>query len=654
MVQIKIYPSKYNGIGPDGISLSPSGHKIQLINESTFDTDLNIPLTYINLDYTKYEIKKDFNLDFQKADTNKNIKMTPILPKQVIDNVDKFTFNKFEEQVDPSDYYKEFNGKKYYTPYYEFVPNNFSYEVTIKKNMVYNSSNRYNINIGCLDDPDSLDLSSRMSKIFTNPSDRQLIPQGISINENRENLTAFIDKAYDDLDFLFVESFDGNYLDKEKTEELNIGKFLDSNVNVWVSCDEHHLYKNKNDELGYLTFNVSGAYNEFEFKRTNLSKTRKVTSNYYFNMNRSELSSTTNKLFYNIFTNPLSPVLIIEHVGRGFEIISHSEILKNPEKNKELIYEVMMYVYLISYKKSRRVSEWISYTCPDYEVVNNQLYEKTCFSSHITLNELFNITSGDYSIFQIDVFDNNKELPVPNEDLVNIIDNIKFVNVVNNRLVFKMDNKDQNNIYTEVDKPVGWISIYKDGKIYYVDQLLYYIESDISNKVFIIEKDNSLIVKLYPFKSSKYNINLKVDKQLTIPNIKTDVNGKTRIINETYTIYYDLKNDNIAYCYNSNFDSTNVFHVKLLDIYIFQSIDKVFLTDMRQLGGGLRSDAKADYDLMDIGHINGRPYRKTNTLVITMPKKYESHKQQILEALDKYKIGESYSVVFFEDEEDEE
>ena len=50
MVQIKIYPSK---------------HKIQLINESTFDTDLNIPLSYVNLDYTKYKIDKIINVDFQ-------------------------------------------------------------------------------------------------------------------------------------------------------------------------------------------------------------------------------------------------------------------------------------------------------------------------------------------------------------------------------------------------------------------------------------------------------------------------------------------------------------------------------------------------------------------------------------------------------------
>ena len=640
MVQIKIYPSK---------------HKIQLINESTFDTDLNIPLCYINLDYTKYKIDRIIDTDFLKADTNKNIMMTPILPGEAIEDTEKFVFNKFEEQVDTYDYYKKINGKYYFTPMYEFVPNEFSYEVTIKKNMVYNSSNRYNINVGCIDDTDSFDLSKRLSKIFTNPADRQLVPHGVSINNNKESLSALVDLSYDEADFIFLESFDGFYLDRDKRDTANVDEFLNNNINVWVGCDEHYIYKNINDNLGYLTFNTSGAFTEFKFKRTTLSKNDTVLSNYYFNMNRPELTSTTNKLFYNIFQYSLSPVLIIEHVGRGFEIISHNEVLRDPEKHKDLIFEVMMYVYLLSYKKSRRVNEWITYTVPDYEVKNNSLYTKTNFSSHVTLNELFNITSGDYSIFQIDIFNNNSsELPVTADDLQNTVDNIEFVNVVNNRLVFKMKNKESNsNLYTEVDKPINWVSVYKDGKIYYMDQLLYYIESDITHKLFIIEKDNSLIIKLYPFKSSKYNINSKVDKNLVIPDIKTDINGVTRVINETYTIYYDLESDEIAYSYNSDYDNTISTHVKLLDLHIYQDVDNVYLTDMRQLGGGLRNDAKEDYDLLDIGHINGRPYRKGNTLIITMPKKYEEHKDKILEALNKYKVSEDYSIVFFEEDEEE-
>ena len=637
MVQIKIYPSK---------------HKIELINESTFDTDLNIPLSYINLDYTKYDINKNINPDFLKSDTNQNIMMTPLIPGQLIEDIEKITFNKYEEEVSGKDLYKKQGSKYYYTAPYEFTPNKFSYAVTIKKNMVYKSSNKYNINIACIDNANDLELSSKLSKIFINPQDRQLVPLNVSINHNKSNLTSLIDMSFDEADFVFMKTFNGYIIDPVSEEEAGINTFLDSNINVWVGCDDHYEYKITNDDLGYMTFNSVGAFTEFELKRSILSTNTLVTSNNYFNMNRKEFNSTTNKKFYNIFTKALSPVLIIEHVGRGFEIISHNEVLENPEKHKNLIYEVMMYVHLLSYKRSKRVSEWITYTCPDYEVVNNKLYTKSNFSSHISLNELFDIQYGDYSIFQIDIYDDNDDVPLPDEDLVTTIDNIEFVNVINNKMVFKMTNKDSSsNIYTEVEKPVGWVSIYKDGKIYYIDQLLYYIESDITNKLFVVEKDNSLVIKLYPFKSSKHNINTKTDLTLTIKDIKTDVNGIMRVVNEIYHIYYNKTTNQLDYYLDEDAVITSTDIIKILELDIRQAIDNLFLTDMRQLGGGLANDAKNDYDLLDIGHINGRPYRQGNTLIITMPKKYESHKDKIKAVLDKYKVGEDYTIIFFEDKD---
>ena len=642
MVQIKIYPSK---------------HKIQLVNESRFDTDLNIPLSYINLDYTKYEIDKIIEQDFLKSDSNKNIQMTPILPRQQITDINKFVFNKFEESVDAKKLYQKIGSKYYYVPPYEFIPNKFSYEVIVKKNMVYNSSRVYNINVACFDTSDNLALCSRLSTIFTspsessNPNEASLMLSNIKINGNKKSLSAFTDMSYEEADFLFVQTYDGLYIDESYETEARINDFLDNNINVWVGCDDHWYYREKNDDLGYLSFHSAGAFKEFELKRTNLSKNKLVYCDNYFNLNRPMFQSIPSKRFYNLFTGSLSPVLIIEHVGKGFEIISHNEVLNDPEKHKDLIYEVMMYVYLLSYKRSKRVDEWITYTCPDYEVINDKLYEKTNFSSHTSLSELFDLSPEDYSLFQINTYDNNKELPLPDEDLVSTVDNITYTAVKNNRIVFKMGEKDAgSNVYTEVDKPVGWVSIYKDGKIYYTDQLLYYIESDITNKLFVIEEDNSLIIKLYPFKSSKHNLDLKVDCTATIKEIKTDVNGIMRIINELYTIFYNKETSKLEYVFKEKFvEDEN--KVKIFDLNIYQSVDNVFLTDMRQLGGGLRKDAKDDYDLLDIGHINGRPYRQGNTLIITMPKKYEPYKDRILEALEKYKVGEDYPVIFFEDKE---
>jgi hypothetical protein len=113
-------------------------------------------------------------------------------------------------------------------PPYEFVPNKFTYEVIVKKNMVRDSSNRYNINIGCIDDSDSLDLSSRLSKIFTNPEGRQLVPKGISINNNREFLSSFVDMPFEDADFVFIESEVNALESKLKTIGLSIQTLYDS------------------------------------------------------------------------------------------------------------------------------------------------------------------------------------------------------------------------------------------------------------------------------------------------------------------------------------------------------------------------------------------------------------------------------------------
>ena len=54
----------------------------------------------------------------------------------------------------------------------------------------------------------------------------------------------------------------------------------------------------------------------------------------------------------------------------------------------------------------------------------------------------------------------------------------------------------------------------------------------------------------------------------------------------------------------------------------------------------------------DIGNINGRPYRSTGSLVITMPTKYQKYEKEIQDVVDKYKVGEDYIVLFFEDKEE--
>jgi hypothetical protein len=287
----------------------------------------------------------------------------------------------------------------------------------------------------------------------------------------------------------------------------------------------------------------------------------------------------------------------------------------------------MAYVYSHSYKSSDYVHEWISYTVPEYEVIGNTLHQKSNFASSKPLNTLIKINRKDYDIYQINLYDNNKELPYPNVDLSDVISNITWKEN-NNRLIFEMKKDDFNSIYTEPTKPDGWIGIYKDGKIYYQPELYYYIESDISDKLFLIEKDSLLNITLYPFKSSKYGIDLKNNLEVNIPT-KINENGLIKIVNETYSLYIDIQNTTLHYIESSNYNNDDKFLVKLAEIALSTDVDKTVVTDIRQLGGGLIEEVKDDFDLLDIGHIDGRPYRKGNTLIITMPTKYEPYKNKI-------------------------
>ena len=635
MAQIKIYPSK---------------HDIKLVNESKIDSNLNIPLSYINLDYNDYEIKTTIEKDFLKSSSSSSYLNTPVIPGQALD-MDMLLFNSLGEVQDSSKLINRIGEEYLYTPPYSFVPNQFSYVVTAKKTMrnTYRSSKKYNINIGVAEE-NSQELGTRLSNIFSNPAGRKLMPPNIAINNNKEDL----DCLYTDLgkkDFVFMETWNGFYFSKESEVEAGISQLLDNNVNVWVGCDIHHKYRYTNDNLGYITFNSNSTIADFNVKNPIILKKSSVHSDYYFNLLRPEFSNIDGVNVHHLFNEALSPVLIIEHKGRGFEIISNNDILQDPIKYKDLIYEVMMYVFLISYKKSDKINEWITYNVPNYEVVNNQLHVKSKFLSSKKLTDILKLNEGEYKIYQIDIFDNNKQIPISDNDLASTINAISCKGIEADRLIFHME-KQKDSQYIEPDRPTGWISIYKDGKIYYADQIYYMTESDITNKLYLIEENNDLIIKLFPFKSTKYGINLQKDLTVKIPYIKTEVQGHIAIINETYALYYDLVTNNIYYCYEEDFDYEDNNLVKLATIKISQSMDQTYLTDIRQLGGGLREDARDDFNMLDIGHINGRPYRKGNTLVITMPTKYKDYEDRIREVVDKFKVGEDYVVVFFEDEEE--
>ncbi len=638
------------------MKIYPSKHRIKQVAESNIDKDITIPLAYLDNSHVSYSITKEVHNDFSISS------QTVVLPNQKIDHEDVLLFDFYGNPADSSTIINRGNDGYYYYPnnMIEFVPLKFSYNVIAQKKVTYTTSSNFNINISCIDDLDKLNFTNRLSKILVAPAKNNYLPNNISINNNETTIGILNKLSYDSTNFVFIESHDGmhynfepelEYMDEQIGEYatannlISLDTFLDSNINTWIISDDHYKYP-----MSHGTgFNVS-------LKNPVITSKKDLYVKDYYNV--SDLAFSNIKV-HNLFSNDICPILIIEHENRGFTIYSGSEIFEDENINicKNIIYEVLMYVHCISYKTSKTVDEYITYTLPDYEVINNSLYKKNNFVSKTSLNALLNINAGYYEIRSVNIFDNNNTLAVPNEDLVNIIDDIVCIGKSNGKLVFKLNDANKNkSVYQEPAKQTGWTSIFYNNKIYYIEQLHYLVETNLGrnqdqeNKLFLIEKDVDLLVRLYPFKSSKYGLNITQDLKITIPFIKTSVKGVERVKNENYVLYMNLNTKDLGFVYEDEYEES-ADKVYLALIIVKEIKSEQYLTDMRLRGGGLPEDMPDNFNLLDIGHIYGRPYRQANTLVITLPKKYEEYKEQILEVIDKYKVAEDYTVLFFEDDE---
>ena len=619
------------------MKIYPSKHKIKSIPTSKIDTDLNIPLAYVDIDYTKNKVSKIVDANFS---TNKK---TILYPGQLFENKDFKLFNKLEEEITNKDnlfYYTDGQYAFYPNNTIKFTPKKFLWKATVKRNFTYNISNTYNINIGCKYNDD---LNKRLINAFMDPSNRDLlVHSNIKINNDSTNYSTFSSIENEKADFMFIKSHNCKHYDTDQTLEINTKEFLDAHTNVWFGCEDA-VYLNESYKMLLATNPTT-----FRVADPIVTKECTVDSSYYFDL--STVSTPVGVTVHNIFDTTLVPVLILEYENLGFIIITSYTILDDPLKYESLMYEVMMYVYTKSYESTDYINDWITYKLPDYEV-NNGIYSiKSGFVSKKSITSLLNLID-DYNLISLDIKDDNTVRTLSTEDTTNSSGgNIVCLGQNGGRPIFAINGTLTG--YTEPNKPEGWKSVYCDGSVYYIEKLYYLIEEDITNKIIIAEKNNSLIVKLYGFKSSKLNINKQSDSTIQISYIKTDGDLVQRIKEAEYVVYYVKAYDKIEFCYAEDYIEDDSKY-KLFNILVEQTDSAIEIHDMRQLGGGLSEEEPDDFELLDIGHINGRPYRMAGALVLTMPTKYSSYDEYIQKVINKYKTAEDYIAVFYKDEEDD-
>lgn len=615
------------------MKIFPSTHKIKSVTESHIDLDLNIPLARLEVDYSKYSIDKEV-----EEIASKDIKEEVML-NEAFDSPNVKFFNTFGEAVNMDNLLTRVGDKYYYRPkdIVTFKPQEFEYNVTIKKKLNYKISNSYNINIACVDDPDSLDLSRRIASGFSNPSVRNITPPNISINNNRIDSHTFSDMNIEKCDVLFIESPDGKYYDNS-IKPILIDKeiFLNNNIILWLASDFNMQYPHEN-ELGGK---------DFQIKTPTLNSVVKVNCSTYFNMK--SLPYNPNVIYHNIFTTDETPVIIIEHIGRGYEIISSTQILKDIPKNIQLMFECIMYCYLNSYKTSENFSQWICSNVPDYQIESGKLVKKKYFISHIDLFKHFSLKASEMDLYSVNIISSNA-IKDKTQDLFDPTSTIHFVGMSGGRLMFNQD-IDKNSPYNnEPEKPIGWVSLYNGSDVVYLRELHYKMETNLMDKIFTITNEYDLDVKILAFKSTSLGIDTAMPINKTISFIKTEVNKVERIREANYLFYINLNNSNIDFVFKEDFKKE--LGIPLFTIKVYQTPDAVNIIDMRQLGGGLVEDREDNYNLMDIGHINGRPYRPTGTLIFTLPTRYKPYENIILKAINKHISASDVPVIMFEDKE---
>lgn len=491
------------------MKIFPSTHKIKSVTDSHVDLDLNIPLAYIELDYSKYKIDKKIE-NIMSLD----VKQEVILNQEFESPNVKF-FNKFNEAVSMNDLLTRVGDKYYYRPkeIITFEPQKFKYDVTIKKKLNYKISNSYNINVACVDDPDSLDLSQRIASGFSNPSSRSIVPPNISINNNRVDAQAFSDMSISDCDVLFIESPDGrNYDDSLKPIKIDKEIFLNNDTCIWLASDFNLDYPHENEAGG----------KDFELSSPILNLKTKISSETYFNVK--SLPYDPNVIYHNLFVGDYAPIIILEHIGRGYEILSSTEILNNIPSNIQLMYECIMFCYLNSYKKTEELSQWISTQVPDYQIESGKLVKKKYFISDIDLYSYFNLKNSEMDLYSVNIKADtnlaiNKEI-----DLYEPNSAVNFIGMSGGRLMFNKNISESSMYKIEPEKPLGWVSIFDGENINYIKEIHYIVETDLNSKIFTIVNDNDLIVKILAFKSTSLNIDTKIPTEKVISFIRKNKN----------------------------------------------------------------------------------------------------------------------------------
>lgn len=610
----------------------------------------DIPLSYIDTNAISYNINTVIDENYKIKEKKE------ILPYDHIPNGSICLFDKRENQIDADILLQNFQreGKEYmYVPYgsQNFNPQVFKYNVIAKKTMKYSSNMAYNINLLIANNPL---LSNRVMPICGDAPSRLIAPANVLINNGDLSLASITEGNMKTSDFtmmLFKNSntiYEFNPFTNEYEEvPFNKESLLDTlSINIiavhkedtatedWE--EEIEMHATKASEINKVEMKMSKEAIDYKIESPIVYNNITFNSRIYFTVP----NNTSTIKYHNIFNiKKQAPILIEEHIGKGFVIYIPEGIIDKAINNSNLIYEALLKVFFNSYQKTNTIEEWITDKVPDYIVSNKKLVKKDKFISNVELHKMFGLGADEIMPHEVSIDSN-------------LYPFVKFTGMSKNYLTFEKNIDGDNMKYSDPIKPEGSMSIYtqKQNVMYFKD-FIYSINDSIEDCIKVERDNDSIVVNLKTFKHSSSGIYVKYDPApITIPLIKI-INGKEEQIQNANFYLICLASESASFFSVVNEDEYKKdMGVILATIQIRQSNTDKIIYDMRQRGGGLPLTENDNYECFDIGHVNGRPYRKASTLIITLPKYLESNKDVIMDTIKQYSVAEDYPIIIFKED----
>ena len=509
---------------------------------------------------------------------------------------------------------KRLNDRYYYEPEntIEFAPTFFSCYAEVKRQMTFSNATQYDL-IVCAYDDENLTLSHKLLPAFSDAYKRGLAPANIRINSGAMEYSSLINHAEKDCDFVFMESPDG-IKSSVNGEAIDFDSYLDRHINLWLSVKDfqgmfHTLYS---AQIPEITMSDPILFKDKAYS----IKYREKYKIFDSTMTNPDFPSSTYDYIY-----ICDRILVLRKQGKGYIVVTNEDFLEDVQQNAHLLYEALMKVYLNGYYKSREEKTWITDEPIDYIAYQNRKYgakQGTVNLESLLRNMKINF-GEDYQLLRIKVS----------------TDDVMFVGLDSSKnLLFEKITGDK-----DPKKSVDQVSYMtsRNTVMYYTPEDIYYEQETIKLDSTIDGSD--IRVTVDPYRNSKQKICTEYQQTVKLPD-------------PIHSWYLCVK--------PSKPGIDNVFHAVLPDEWSQETDGNVVasvsvvdtsdpeVSDIRVMGGGLPLDQDDDYDMLDIGHIKGRPYRLGGTVVIRLPKKLKPYEKRIRSEVEKHIAAGTYAFFAFE------